>query len=236
MMRGWRSSSFAFVRSSVTPAIALNSPPDNVVGTLICRIVGGFMGRANGTVGSLHRAQPVDRLGCADIVGKAHLHGFGGVGDGAPTDRDDEVGLCSPRRLSCLDHGRPRRMRRHPVEGRSAPIAKPASDPVNLVCVSIEGVTHHQEDARRPEALHLVSYRLGGCLAEYEPHPYRRRRCGPIATCIPPTDLPCSWHPHFVRCALEGQVAFPIVTPQKMEATYEVASRWEDVMTRDVAI
>ena len=44
MMRGWRSSSFTFVRSSVTPAMALNSPPDKVVGTLICRTVGGFIG------------------------------------------------------------------------------------------------------------------------------------------------------------------------------------------------
>jgi hypothetical protein len=35
MISGWRSSSFTFVRSSVTPAIALNSPPESVVGTLI---------------------------------------------------------------------------------------------------------------------------------------------------------------------------------------------------------
>ena len=42
-IRGWRSNSFTFVRSSVTPAMALNSPPDRVVGTLICRTLGGFI-------------------------------------------------------------------------------------------------------------------------------------------------------------------------------------------------
>ena len=46
MMRGWRSSSLTFVRSSVTPAKALKSPADKVVGTLICRTVGGFIGGA----------------------------------------------------------------------------------------------------------------------------------------------------------------------------------------------
>ena len=34
-IEGWRNNSFTRVRSSVTPAMALNSPPESVVGTLI---------------------------------------------------------------------------------------------------------------------------------------------------------------------------------------------------------
>ena len=41
-------SSFVFVRSSVTPAIALNSPPESVVGMVTWRIFGGSIG---GSVG-----------------------------------------------------------------------------------------------------------------------------------------------------------------------------------------
>jgi hypothetical protein len=44
--RGWRSSSLTFARSSVTPAKALKSPADRVVGTLICRTVDRFIGGA----------------------------------------------------------------------------------------------------------------------------------------------------------------------------------------------
>src|SRR5258706_15799260 len=42
----WRSISLVLVRALVTPAIALNSPPAIVVGTLIWRTVGAFIGGA----------------------------------------------------------------------------------------------------------------------------------------------------------------------------------------------
>ena len=61
MVRRWRSSSLTFVRSSVTPAKALKSPADRVVGTLICLIIAGIhWRRADDTIRSLHRAQLVD--------------------------------------------------------------------------------------------------------------------------------------------------------------------------------
>ena len=41
---GWRNNSLIRVRSSVTPASALNSPADSVVGTLIWRTVGALHG------------------------------------------------------------------------------------------------------------------------------------------------------------------------------------------------
>ena len=44
MVRACRSICFTCVRSSVTPAIWLNSPPAIVVGTLICRTAGGLSG------------------------------------------------------------------------------------------------------------------------------------------------------------------------------------------------
>ena len=75
MMRGCRSSSFIFVRSFVTPAKALKSPADSVV----CRRI--HRGRTNDTVGSFHRAQLIDCLGRADIIGKAHLNGLAPVRD-----------------------------------------------------------------------------------------------------------------------------------------------------------
>ena len=42
MISGWRISSLMRVRSSVTPEIAENSPPEGVVGTVICFTVGAF--------------------------------------------------------------------------------------------------------------------------------------------------------------------------------------------------
>jgi hypothetical protein len=52
-------------------------------------------------------------------------------------------------------------MRWHPIKDAGASVAKPTADPVDLVCVTIEGIAHHQEDPRRSEALHLVGYCLG---------------------------------------------------------------------------
>jgi hypothetical protein len=46
MVNGWRSISLTWVAVLVTPAFAENSPPAIVVGTLIWRTAGGFMGGA----------------------------------------------------------------------------------------------------------------------------------------------------------------------------------------------
>ena len=54
--------------------------------------------RADNTIGSLHGAQLVDRLGCADFIGKAHLNGLAAVGDGSSADGDNEVSMSGSRR------------------------------------------------------------------------------------------------------------------------------------------
>ena len=82
--------------------MAVNSPPEIVVGTLIWRTVGGFIGGADA---ARVTADAVDALGGADIVGEAELHRLGAVGDRAAADRDDEVGLGRARLLGGSDHG-----------------------------------------------------------------------------------------------------------------------------------
>ena len=67
MIPGWRINSLTRCRSSVTPAIALNSPADNVVGTVICGTAGGFMpgGGPSAPSAPLTGRSRVDRLGAA---------------------------------------------------------------------------------------------------------------------------------------------------------------------------
>src|ERR1700759_4733722 len=91
---GWRTLSFTLVAVLVTPALAENSPPAIVVGTLIWRTFGAFIG-----------------ADAPDIVGETKLHGLGPVGDRAATDGDDQVGIDVARHLSRGDHGFPRRVR-----------------------------------------------------------------------------------------------------------------------------
>jgi hypothetical protein len=75
-------------RSLVTPAIALNSPAESVVGTVICLTVGASQGSGPSTPsGPVHRAEVVQCLERADIVGEAQLHRLGAVGDRATVDR-----------------------------------------------------------------------------------------------------------------------------------------------------
>ena len=94
MIRRWRSISLTLVASLVTPAIAVNSPPAIVVGTLIWRTVGGVHRRRDAARrrGSC-RCHPT----VADVIGEAKLHRLGAVGDRAAADGDDQVGLGGAR-------------------------------------------------------------------------------------------------------------------------------------------
>jgi hypothetical protein len=100
-------------------------------------------------------------------VGKTHLHGLGAVGDRAAADGDDEVGLRGPCRLARLDHGGPRRVRRHAIEAAGAAVAERAPHLADLIRIAIEGAAHHQEDPPRPETLGLRGDRLGRRFAEH---------------------------------------------------------------------
>ena len=48
------------------------------------------------------------------------------------------------------DHGRARRMRRHPVEGADALVAERAAHLLDLVGLAVERAAHHQEHALAP--------------------------------------------------------------------------------------
>jgi hypothetical protein len=97
MIPGCRINSLTRCRSSVTPAIALNSPADNVVGTVTCGTVGGFMpGRREHAIRSLDRPQRVDRVGALYPVGETELHRLGAVGNRAAADSGDQIGLDFP--------------------------------------------------------------------------------------------------------------------------------------------
>ena len=52
MASGWRNSSFSFTRSSVTPAMALNSPAESVVGIETCGIAGPAGGSRSASISS----------------------------------------------------------------------------------------------------------------------------------------------------------------------------------------
>ena len=96
------------MRSSVTPAISLNSPPAIVVGTLIWRTVGGLI--IGGATPLRTRMSSMPST-VADIVGKAKLHRLGAVGDRAAAHGDDQVGLGFTRLVGRGDHRFARRMR-----------------------------------------------------------------------------------------------------------------------------
>ena len=113
----------------MTPAIALNSPPAIVVGTLIWRTDGCIHGRRDALVG----ADPVDVVDAANIVGEAELHGLGAVGDRAAADGDDEIGVGGAGLLGGGDHGLARRVRRHRIEGADATRPQRLADLLDLV-------------------------------------------------------------------------------------------------------
>ena len=167
MMRGWRSSSLTFVCSSVTPEKALKSPAERVVGTLICRTVGAFIGgRADGAVSALDGAQRVRLHRGADVIGKAHLNGLGAVRDRSSADSDDEIGLDGPRLFRRPQHRRAGRVRRHAVPDGRAAVAEGRLHPGNLVGVAVERARHHQEHARGAEPPRFLCDGLSGGLAE----------------------------------------------------------------------
>ncbi len=166
-MRGWRSSSLAFVRSSVTQGAEVSGRQGGRHADLPYGRWSHWW-RACDTIGSLHRAQPVDRLGCADIIGKAHRNGLAGIRNGSSADGDDDVSLSGSRRLRCLDYGGPRRMRWHLIERAGAAIAECLADLVDLIRVSVERVAHHQEDTCRPQPVDLRGYSLGRRFAKYD--------------------------------------------------------------------
>ena len=148
------------LRSSVTPAMAENSPAESVVGTATCRTVGGIARRRR----AIHRTQRIERLRCPDIVGEAELHRLGAIGDRAAADRDNQVGARLACALGCSDHRVTRRVRRHPVEYAGAAIAESAADFLHLVGLATQGAADHQEHAL--SVLRLFGDRLRGGDAE----------------------------------------------------------------------
>ena len=78
------------------------------------------------------------------------MHGLGAVGDRAAADGHDQIRLRRHDRLGGRDHGRSRRVRRHPVEAAGTAVAERSAHLVDLVRRLIERVAHHQEDTRRP--------------------------------------------------------------------------------------
>ena len=149
MMRGWRNSSFTLCRSSVTPAMALNSPADSVVGTLICRTDrrvawrrhAPFTGRSASSASGVRTS--LARQSCTALAPS--------VIEPPPmvTIRSARASrACSAASITALA----RRVRRHPVEHADTAIAERAADLVDLVGLAVQRAADHQEHALRVRA------------------------------------------------------------------------------------
>ena len=148
--------------------MALNSPADKVVGTVICRSAGALQGGGpSGAVRFLDRTHAVERLRGVDIVRKAQLHRLGAVGDRAAADGRDQIGADLARRRGGLDHGAPRRVRRHPVEDAGEPVAERTAHLGDLVRRAVQRPAHHQKHALGIEPPRFLRDRLRGGLAEH---------------------------------------------------------------------
>ena len=98
----------------------------------------------------LDRAEPSIASALRDVVREAQLHRLGAVGDRAPADRGDHVGSGLARHRRCLDHGRARRVRRHPVEHPGAAVAERAPHLFDLVGRAVQSAADHQEHPLGP--------------------------------------------------------------------------------------
>ena len=124
--------------------IALNSPPESVVGTVICLIVG-----------ALTRASaPLSRRGVQPGLGRPYLRAhryrwrgkqdcLGTVGDRSTPDRDDQIRLRLTCHPGCGNHVAARRVRRHGVVGPGAQVPKRPAYLLNLVGFIVECIGHH---------------------------------------------------------------------------------------------
>ncbi len=157
IIKGWRSASLTWVFSLVTPAVAENSPPAIVVGTLIWRTVGRLELRRSAAPGP----DPVDVVGVADIVGKAELDRLGAVGDRTAADGHDQVSPGGAGLVGRGNHRRARRMRRHRVEGADAARPQRAANLLDLVGFAVQRAADHQERALRAQPVQLFLNRFG---------------------------------------------------------------------------
>src|SRR5881392_2902091 len=96
----WRSISLTLVRALVTPAIALNSPPAMVVGTLIWRTFGAFISSATPITAPILSISSTLRTSLARQSCTALAPS---VID--PAYRDDKVGIDSARLFGGGDDG-----------------------------------------------------------------------------------------------------------------------------------
>src|SRR6476620_5021176 len=135
----WRSISLILVRALVTPAMALNSPPAIVVGTLIWRTAGAFIGG----VTPLWVRILFDILDRANVIGEAELHRSGAVGDRAAAYGNNEIGTGRFGLPGGGNDGLARGVRRHRIEGCHATRAKRFSDSFDLAGLPVERAAHH---------------------------------------------------------------------------------------------
>src|ERR1700761_6267 len=103
----WLSNSLTLVFWLVTPAPALNSPPAMVVGTLIWRTTGAFIGGGTPPLPPPAATAPAPD----DIVGEANLPGFGAMGDRPAAHRHDDIGIGGASLAGGFDHRLAWRMR-----------------------------------------------------------------------------------------------------------------------------
>ena len=155
--RGWRSISLTLVRSLVTPAMEVNSPPAIVVGTLIWRTVGAFIG---GETPPAARILSMPSTVVTSLARQSCTALAPSVIEPPPTvtmrSAPGGAGLIGGRY-----HGRARRMRRHRVEGADAARAQRAADVFDHVGLAVQRAADHQKGAVGAQPVHLLDDHLG---------------------------------------------------------------------------
>ena len=148
--------------------MALNSPPESVVGTLIWRTVGAFISGGPMLPSAPLTGRSLSISSAARMSLARHI-----CTALAPSVMEPPPMVTMRSAFAALAASvaaitaRPRRVRRHPVEAAGAAIAERAAHLLDLVRVPVERVAHHQENARRAEALRLRGHRLRRRLAEH---------------------------------------------------------------------
>src|SRR6185312_5187887 len=177
MTSGWRTLSFTLVAMLVTPALAENSPPAIVVGTLIWRTLGAVIGG-----GAPFAARMASILSTVRILlARQSCTAF------APSVIEP------PPTVTMRSASAARGVLGHGIEDARATVAQSAFDFRDLVGFTPQRARHHQESAGGAQAVHLSGDRVGRRLAEYDLVHRAENDTAPMHVCPPGDDLVVSF-------------------------------------------